>query len=81
MGDGPDKPVPQFARLRELRTKMTIEDELELPEIVDGMSGDYEAAIATGATNGADRIEPVFSGCCCRSDGRTTPPARRRLFL
>jgi len=49
-GTEPDQARPQFARLRELRDEMRSKTELELPELSMGMSGDYEAAIAEGAT-------------------------------
>lgn len=39
-----------FSGLRELRNKMETEYSTRLPELSMGMSGDYEAAIAEGAT-------------------------------
>ncbi len=41
---------PQFARLRELREAIATQTGLTLPELSMGMSGDYAAAIAEGAT-------------------------------
>lgn len=40
----------QFARLRELRDKTRAQTGLELKQLSMGMSGDYQAAIAEGAT-------------------------------
>jgi pyridoxal phosphate enzyme (YggS family) len=44
------EPRRHFSALRELRDKMGTEFGLELPELSMGMSGDFEAAIAEGAT-------------------------------
>ena len=41
---------PYFARLRELRDNLRASTGLPLPELSMGMSGDFEAAIAEGAT-------------------------------
>ncbi|MCM2371464.1 YggS family pyridoxal phosphate-dependent enzyme [Aporhodopirellula aestuarii] len=49
-GTDPQQARPQFARLRELRDQMRLLTKLEWPELSMGMSGDYEAAIAEGAT-------------------------------
>ena len=43
-------PRPAFARLRELRDALRERTGLTLPELSMGMSGDFEAAIAEGAT-------------------------------
>ncbi|MEP3832904.1 MAG: alanine racemase, partial [Rhodopirellula bahusiensis] len=40
----------QFAKLRELRDQMESATGVSLPELSMGMSGDYPAAIAEGAT-------------------------------
>jgi len=40
----------EFAALRELRDRLAISSGLPLPELSMGMSGDFEAAIAEGAT-------------------------------
>lgn len=49
-GTDPNQARPQFARLRELRDALASQTGLKLPELSMGMSGDYEAAIAEGAT-------------------------------
>lgn len=49
-GTDPNEARPQFARLRELRDALASQTGLELPELSMGMSGDYKAAIAEGAT-------------------------------
>ncbi|MFG0289770.1 MAG: YggS family pyridoxal phosphate-dependent enzyme [Rhodopirellula sp. JB044] len=49
-GTDPQAAQPQFARLRELRDQMRGLTGWELPELSMGMSGDYQAAIAEGAT-------------------------------
>lgn len=49
-GTDPSQARPQFARLRELRDALVSQTDLDLPELSMGMSGDYEAAIAEGAT-------------------------------
>ena len=41
---------PAFARLRELRDRLRERTGMPLPELSMGMSGDFEAAIAEGAT-------------------------------
>ncbi len=45
-----DQARPQFARLRELRDQIAAQTGFALNELSMGMSGDYEAAIAEGAT-------------------------------
>ncbi|TWT56140.1 YggS family pyridoxal phosphate-dependent enzyme [Allorhodopirellula solitaria] len=49
-GTDPQQARPQFARLRELRDALAQQTGLVLPELSMGMSGDYAAAIAEGAT-------------------------------
>ncbi len=49
-GTDPHEARPQFARLRELRDSLATRTNLALPELSMGMSGDYDAAIAEGAT-------------------------------
>ena len=49
-GTATDQARPQFARLRELRDQLVTQTGLALNELSMGMSGDYEAAIAEGAT-------------------------------
>ncbi|MBB3206417.1 hypothetical protein FHS27_002226 [Rhodopirellula rubra] len=49
-GTDPQQARPQFARLRDLRDQMRQQTNLALPELSMGMSGDYAAAIAEGAT-------------------------------
>lgn len=49
-GTDPSQARPQFARLRELRDALASQTGLDLPQLSMGMSGDYEAAIAEGAT-------------------------------
>jgi len=43
-------PRPAFARLRQLRDSLRERTGLALPELSMGMSGDFEAAVAEGAT-------------------------------
>lgn len=45
-----DRARPYFARLREIRDTLRSRTGLALPELSMGMSGDFEAAIAEGAT-------------------------------
>ncbi len=49
-GTDPEDARGQFARLRELRDKLTIDSGLPLRELSMGMSGDFREAIAEGAT-------------------------------
>jgi pyridoxal phosphate enzyme (YggS family) len=49
-GTSNDEARPGFARLRELRDHLRSATGLALPDLSMGMSGDYEAAIAEGAT-------------------------------
>jgi len=48
--EGPEDARPAFARLRELRDHIAAATGRALPELSMGMSGDFEAAIAEGAT-------------------------------
>lgn len=48
--DDPERARPYFARLRALRDRLEKESGIELPELSMGMTGDFEAAIAEGAT-------------------------------
>ena len=48
--DAGDAARPWFAKLRELRDKLQISVGMQLPELSMGMSGDFAAAIAEGAT-------------------------------
>ena len=49
-GTTPDQARRQFAKLRELRSQLQTSIGIPLPELSMGMSGDYAAAIAEGAT-------------------------------
>ena len=49
--DDPDASRPLFEQLRELRDRIAGELERPLPVLSMGMSGDYEVAIACGATH------------------------------
>ena len=46
----PDEQLKIFSGLRELRDRLSVEANLELPELSMGMSRDFPAAIAAGAT-------------------------------
>lgn len=46
----PDRVRPYFSRLRELAESLRTEFGLPLPELSMGMTGDFEAAVAEGAT-------------------------------
>jgi pyridoxal phosphate enzyme (YggS family) len=46
----PDRVRPYFSRLRELAGSLSQEFGLPLPELSMGMTGDFEAAVAEGAT-------------------------------
>jgi pyridoxal phosphate enzyme (YggS family) len=46
----PELARPHFARLRELRDRIEEQFGVKLPELSMGMSGDFEAALAEGAT-------------------------------
>lgn len=48
--DDPERARPYFARLRALRDRLEEESGIALPELSMGMTGDFEAAIAEGAT-------------------------------
>ncbi len=48
--DAGDAARPHFARLRELRDSLSARLGLPLPELSMGMSGDFEGAVAEGAT-------------------------------
>ncbi|MFO0960255.1 MAG: YggS family pyridoxal phosphate-dependent enzyme [Isosphaeraceae bacterium] len=48
--DDPEQARPAFARLREVRDELRERTGLDLPELSMGMSDDFEAAIAEGAT-------------------------------
>lgn len=48
--DDPDRSRPIFARLREVRDGLEAKLGLRLPHLSMGMTGDFEAAIAEGAT-------------------------------
>lgn len=48
--DDPQRARPYFARLRALRDRLQEESGIALPELSMGMTGDFEAAIAEGAT-------------------------------
>ena len=48
--DAGDAARPHFARLRELRDALSTRLGLPLPELSMGMSGDFEGAVAEGAT-------------------------------
>jgi uncharacterized pyridoxal phosphate-containing UPF0001 family protein len=48
--EDPESARPHFARLRELRDALSKECGLPLQELSMGMSGDFEQAIAEGAT-------------------------------
>lgn len=48
--DDPERAKPYFARLRLLRDTLERDYGLALPELSMGMTGDFEAAIAEGAT-------------------------------
>lgn len=48
--DDPERARPCFARLRALRDRLEEESGIALPELSMGMTGDFEAAIAEGAT-------------------------------
>lgn len=51
LADSPDEAKPHFARLRELRDQLKLRfDHLDWSQLSMGMSADYEAAIAEGAT-------------------------------
>lgn len=49
-GTDPDDARRQFSRTRQLRDKLTAATGYDLPELSMGMSGDFVAAIAEGAT-------------------------------
>jgi PLP dependent protein len=49
--DDPEASRPYFERLRALRDVLVVEQGLALPVLSMGMSGDYEVAIACGATH------------------------------
>ncbi len=49
-GTDPHQARPQFSRLRELRDSLVDQTDVDFPELSMGMSGDYAAAIAEGAT-------------------------------
>ena len=46
----PELARPHFAKLRELRDRLSAESGADLPELSMGMSGDFEAALAEGST-------------------------------
>ncbi len=46
----PEKSRPHFAALRELRDRLQIETDLQLPVLSMGMSGDFAVAIEEGST-------------------------------
>ncbi len=48
--DSPEEAGPAFEYLRELRDGLAAELGVPLPELSMGMTGDFEAAIAEGAT-------------------------------
>lgn len=48
--DDPERARPYFARLRALRDRLEEKSGIALPELSMGMTGDFEAAIAEGAT-------------------------------
>jgi uncharacterized pyridoxal phosphate-containing UPF0001 family protein len=48
--DNPEEARPYFAKLRELRDRLSTETGLPLSELSMGMSGDFEQGIAEGAT-------------------------------
>ena len=48
--DAGDKARPYFAKLRQLRDDMNLRFKIALPDLSMGMSGDFEQAIAEGAT-------------------------------
>jgi uncharacterized pyridoxal phosphate-containing UPF0001 family protein len=50
LGTDPGAARPAFARLRELRDRLQDRTGLVLPELSMGMSNDFEAAVAEGAT-------------------------------
>ncbi|WZO96723.1 YggS family pyridoxal phosphate-dependent enzyme [Isosphaeraceae bacterium EP7] len=50
LGDQGEAARPTFAQLRQLRDELARRTGLALPELSMGMSGDFEAAIAEGAT-------------------------------
>lgn len=49
--DDPEAARPTFAELRQLRDRLRTATGLPLPELSMGMSGDFETAIAMGATH------------------------------
>ena len=48
--DDPERVRPYFSRLRELSARLSKDFGLPLPELSMGMTGDFEAAVAEGAT-------------------------------
>jgi uncharacterized pyridoxal phosphate-containing UPF0001 family protein len=50
LGTDAESARPAFARLRETRDRLRDRIDRPLPELSMGMSGDFEAAIAEGAT-------------------------------
>ena len=50
MVDAAEKARPFFAQLRKLRDRIAAENQVDLPTLSMGMSGDFEAAIKEGAT-------------------------------
>ena len=65
--DDPEKARPFFAGLRELRDELQQRGGILLPELSMGMSGDFEAAIAEGAT--IVRVGSAIFGERPRKDG------------
>lgn len=63
----PERARPYFARLRELRDKLSAETGIPLPDLSMGMSGDFEPAIEEGAT--MIRIGTLLFGERRRDDG------------
>lgn len=67
MVEDPEKARPAFARLRELMSRLETGDHFKPRHLSMGMSGDFEAAIAEGATL-------VRIGTAIMGERQTSPP-------